>query len=145
MDNALQIEPGEETVAGHCGTCGHETRMFRGFVFNADGAYAVYLGTYTAAHPERGLSMAVSLRGWGAGSDTTAKECVALEWRITHREPGCRVLDADDTSWAGKPILGRMLSRHEAMSSGRGAEAFAVTDALWKADPRLAKALNGDA
>lgn len=145
MDNALRIELGEETVVGHCDSCGHETITFRGYVYNDEGAYAVYLCTYTASHPESGASMAVSIRGWGEGADNKVKECVALEWRNADSGPGCMVIDANKTSWASNHILGRMLSREEAITSGRGHEAFAITDAIWMADHRLPNALISDA
>jgi hypothetical protein len=99
--------------------------------------------SYTDAHPEYGVSMVVSLRGWGAAADATLKECVVLEWRNTDTGPGCRVIDGKETSWAKEPILGHFLSRAEALASGRAAEAFAVSDAVWLQDSRLAAAVHG--
>ena len=85
--------------------------------------------------------MAVSLRGWGDGADTAAKECVALEWRNGDSGPGCRVIDASETSWASNSILGQMLFREQAMTSGRASEALSATDAIWAGDERLSQAL----
>ena len=87
--------------------------------------------------------MAISLRGWGEGADASAKECIALEWLNTETGPGCRVVDAIDTSWAKEQMLGRMLSREEALASGRAAEAFAISDVVWLNDARLAGSVNG--
>ena len=143
MENTLAIEPGIETTVGHCDTCGHESKVFRGFVYAHDSAYALYVCYYTDSHPEQGVSMAVSLRGWGDGADPLIKECVALEWLTTDAGPGCRVVDAPDTSWAKEHILGRMLSREEALASGRAAEAFAVSDVVWVNDQRLPNSVNG--
>lgn len=143
MESAFRIEPGDETVVGQCDFCGHETRTFRGFVFNQEGAYAVYLCTYTSLHPELGVLMAVSLRGWGEGEDKATRECVSLEWINADNGPGCRVIDASETSWASNSILGKMLSREHAMMSGRASEAFSVTDAVWVEDERLSLALKG--
>ncbi len=141
MESTFQIELGDETVVGQCDSCGHETRTFRGFVFNQDGAYAVYLGTYTSSHPELGVAMAVSLLGWGEGEDEATRECVALEWKPAESGPGCRVIDASETSWASSKILGKMLSREQAMITGRASEAFRVTNAVWVNDERLSRAL----
>ncbi len=101
----------------------------------------MYLCTYTSSHPELGVAMSVSLRGWGDGAETSAKECVALEWRNGDSGPGCRVIDASETSWASNSSLGQMLSREQAMMSGRASEAFSVTDAAWVEDERLSRAL----
>lgn len=143
MESALVIEPGIEATVGHCDTCGHESKMFRGVVYENGGAYGLYVCHYTDSHPERGVSMAVSLRGWGDGTDPASKECVVLEWRNTDTGPGCRVVDAPGTSWAREQILGRMLSREEALSSGRAAEAFVVSDVVWHEDRRLPDSLGG--
>ena len=142
MDNASEVEPGAEKIIGHCDGCGHETRTFRGFVNDQDGAYAVYLCTYTASHPELGVDMAISMGGWGVGNESSLKQCVALEWRQSETGPGCRVIDASDSRWHGTDLLGRMLSREQAMNSAKATEAFAVTDAIWQSDQRLAAALD---
>ncbi|MFJ4144998.1 DUF2199 domain-containing protein [Pseudomonas sp. NPDC089734] len=142
MSKHLEIELGDEEVVGHCDTCGHETRTFRGFVYDQEGAYAIYLCTYTASHPESGVEMAVSIDGWGTGADPALKECVALEWYQGEAGPGCRVLDAPDSPWASHAILGRMLPRDQAMNAGKASEAFAISDAVWLNDQRLSAALN---
>ena len=143
MKNALAIEPGIEATVGHCDTCEHQSKIFRGFVYKSTGTYGAYACYYTASHPEQGVSMAVTLRGWGEGVDSSIKECVALEWRNTDTGPGCRVVNATGTSWANEPVLGRMLSREKALASGRAAEAFAVSDVVWLGDRRLPDALIG--
>jgi len=142
MNDLFRIEQGSEAVVGHCDTCGHETKTFRGFVYDDDGAFAVYACTFTVSHPENGVAMAISIRGWGDGADTDAKECVALEWRVINGGPGCRVVDAPGSRWAHEGTLGRMLLREDALSSGRAKEAFSVSDSVWMNDPRLSLALN---
>jgi hypothetical protein len=141
MGDTLAVEPGAEATVGHCDACGHESRLFRGFVYEDESTYAVYACCYTASHPEHGVSMAVSLHGWGEGADPSVKECVALEWRNTETGPACRMVDASETAWAKEQILGRMLSREQALASGRATEAFAVADAVWRHDQRLPDAL----
>jgi hypothetical protein len=143
MTTLFFVEPGVEAVTGHCDHCGHESRIFRGFVNTREGAYAVYIGAYTQAHPEFGVSLAVSLRGWGDGADPSIKECVVLDWRNTNSGPACMVAEASASTWAGEHILGRMLSRDEALTCGRAQEAFAVSDAVWQSDVRLSQALAG--
>lgn len=142
MGNVFNIEPGIEAAVGHCDTCGHESRLVRGFVYEGDGAFGFHACYYTDARPELGVAMAVSLRGWGDGADPMAKECVALEWLNTDTGPGCRVVDAKSTYWATQKVLGRMLSREEALACGRAVEAFAISDVVWLRDPRLPDALN---
>jgi hypothetical protein len=137
----LSVEASKETVIGHCDTCGHETRVFRGYIRQHGSAFGVYLARYTDSHPEYGASLAISLRGWGEGNDPGLKECIALEWRVTETGPECVVVDATTSPWGGEAFLGRMLSGEEALNSGRAQEAFLVSDAIWLADARLPLAL----
>lgn len=130
MESTLAVEPCIETTVGHCDTCGHDSKVFRGFVYEHGNALGLHLCHYTDSHPEQGVSMAVSLRGWGEGAAPSEKECVALEWLTTESGPGCRVVDAEKTSWAGEPMLGRMPSREEMLGTGRAKEAFGVSDVV---------------
>ena len=141
MGTVLEIKPGLESTVGHCDACGHESKTFRGFVYEDGDPFAIYACHYTDSHPEQGVSMAISLRGWGEGATPELKECVVLQWRNTETGPGCRVVDAQDTAWAREDILGRMLTRDEALASGRAKEAFTVSDAVWLSDRRLQEAL----
>jgi hypothetical protein len=61
---ALAIETGTEATSGFCDCCGHETRVFRGYVRKDGDAYAIYFGRYSVGHPERGVDFAVSINGW---------------------------------------------------------------------------------
>ena len=143
MESNVAIEPGPEATTGHCDCCGNESKAFHGFVYLDDQAHGLYLCTYTVGHPEFGVSMAVSLRGWGEGADPTEKECVALEWVQSETGPGCRVSDAATCPWGNESSLGRKLSREEALANGVAQEAFVVTDAVWAEDIRLSAALAG--
>jgi hypothetical protein len=139
---AIEIAPGVEAVTG-CDQCGHESRTFRGSIYEGNQALGIYLAAYTESHPELGVSMAVSLHGWGEDADTAAKECVALEWRNAENGPGCAIVDAKDSIWAKEAILGLQFSRELALSTGRAHEVFAITDLVWSADERLRAALGG--
>jgi hypothetical protein len=51
------------------------------------------------------------------------------------------VADAATLPWAGDPLLGRMLSRLEALADGSGKRALAIADALAHQDPRIGEFL----
>src|SRR5688500_18749553 len=101
----FEIEPGAEFVTG-CDQCGHESRTFRGLVYEGGDAFGIYLAAYTESHPEIGVSMAISLAGWGEGANPMTKECVALEWRNADSGTGCAVIDAANSIWAREAVLG---------------------------------------
>jgi hypothetical protein len=139
VKDTLRLEAGKEQITGHCDCCGNQTRVFRGFVYRGEVAYAVYMSAYTMDHPDHGVSMAVSVGGWGGS--TEQKECVALEWRVSDSGPGCMVIDAGTPRWAQEQSLGAMLSRSNVMNSERAKEAFAISDIVQQNDQRLSQAL----
>ena len=142
MNPSYTIETGTEAVTGQCACCGRDTHVFRGFVFRDQNAFAIYLAAYTDGHPEVGTSMTLSIRGWGDGADRTEKEAVNLHWHNTPTGPGCQVIEPEEAHFRPNPeFLGPMLTREQAMISGRAAEAFQIADAIWSSDARLSKTL----
>jgi hypothetical protein len=139
MTQQFQIEAGAEQVNGHCACCGRETRTFRGFIYEHGTAAGIYVARYTQSHPEVGVSMAISLGGWGRAD--SSKDCVALEWRDTDAGPSSMVVDAGTSIWATSAMLGHMLSREQVVSSSLAKRVFAVIDSVWAADSRLAGAV----
>jgi hypothetical protein len=142
MNPSYSIEPGSEAITGQCTCCGGNTHVYRGFVYRDQNAFAIYLIAYTDGHPEVGSSMTLSIRGWGDGADRAEKESVSLRWHKTPTGPGCSVVEPEEAFFReDRDFLGPMLTREEAMLSGRAAEAFQIADAIWSADARLAKSL----
>jgi predicted RNA-binding Zn-ribbon protein involved in translation (DUF1610 family) len=135
----LTIEPGKEVVAGHCDCCGQQTRIFRGLITRDSNAYAVYVASYTANHPELGVSIAIATGGWGA--DAAPRNCIVLDWRMSESGPACRIMDAASSRWAREATLGRMLSRSEARDQELFAETFRISDEIFNNDQRLSDAL----
>jgi hypothetical protein len=142
MSSPYTIEPGSQAATGLCNCCGRETQVFRGFVFRDQNAFAVYLATYTDGHPENGTSMTLSIRGWGDGADRGDKQAVNLLWYQSSTGPSCRIVEPEQALFRENlDFLGPMLTRDEAMSSGRATEAFQIAAAIWTSDSRLTQSL----
>jgi len=118
--------------------------LVRGFVSSERGAYAVYLARWSEGHPESGVEMLVSFGNWGEGSDASSRKAVLLEWQPLENGPGCRVLDARNTTWAREEsFYGCMLSREAALESSISSQAFEIADAVYEKDARFREFIQG--
>jgi hypothetical protein len=88
--------------------------------------------------------MLVSFGNWGEGSDASSRMAVLLEWQRMEDGPGCRILDARNTTWArDESFYGRMLSREAAIESSISSQAFAIADAVYGNDARFREFIQG--
>ena len=132
----LSLEPDGSREDEPCPCCGEPTRTVWGYLYADGDAHGVYFARWAAVHPERGLTLVVSLGGWGGG-DATARQAVGLECRALAGGPGFMVVDAADTPWGGEALLGRMLSRAEALAGPARDEALAAAELIVGADARV--------
>ena len=110
----------------------------RGFVY-ADGApRAAYLVRWAPGRPQHDAEIGVSFGGWGDGQSEADRQLVALRHRVLNGGPAFMVVDGQDSPWTGDTVLGRPLSRTEALAS-LAKEAFSVVDAVGAQDARVAK------
>jgi hypothetical protein len=135
----LRVEPGSETLLPNCPCCGGSTRVVRGVVYAEDAPRAAYLVRWAPGRPEHDADIAVSIGGWGEGESAADRRLVALKHRVLEGGPAFMVVDGQGTPWTGDAVLGRPLSRKEALASPLSKEAFAVVDAVGAEDERVAK------
>jgi hypothetical protein len=131
------IEPGEATDLGPCQCCGGCTRVLRGFVSTREGAArAVYIVRWAPGRPQHGAVVALSIGQWG-GASPSGRACFAFEHHVGQR-PGFMVTDAGSSPFANHmDLLGRMMTREEALASPEKQEAFDILDAIGEQDARL--------
>jgi hypothetical protein len=131
------LETGNDSTGAKCSCCERVTRKISGWVLLDGNAHAAYLAMWTDGHREFGVSMVLSIGGWGGGS-VEERSAVALEWKALPSGPSCAVQDAATTRWASDAgVLGRMLSRTEVLNSWLGEEAFRVSDVVFAQDSRF--------
>jgi hypothetical protein len=133
---ALRVEPGSETLLPSCPCCGGTTRVVRGVVYAGDTPRAAYLVRWAPGRPEHDADIAVSIGGWGAGENPADRRLVALRHRVLDNGPAFMVIDGQGTPWTGDTVLGRPLSRTEALAS-LAKEAFSIVDAVGAQDERV--------
>jgi hypothetical protein len=136
VSHELQVDPDGLNDVGSCPDCGNPTRVVWGYVSAGGEPRAVYFARWTPGHRERGAQLLISLGEWGEGARRETRRAVGLECRMGSEVPSFMVVDASALPWSDE-ILGRKLSRDDAIASEASAEAFRVVDALWKMEPRF--------
>ena len=76
----ITIELADRIDDGNCPCCGRKTTTLTRFVYADGDAHGVYYAGFTDEHPDRIVSVALSLGEWGEGSE--AKDRVAFALRI---------------------------------------------------------------
>jgi hypothetical protein len=127
----------EEPLIVTCDCCGApETRLTR-FVKRDGDAYAVYLVRYVDGQQMHPACAVVSLGTWGV--DGVPPDRVAFALRIPHHpdEYQVEVIDGAELAWKKSEILGRKLSRDEALAHPWLPEVYRLFDHMVENDAPL--------
>jgi hypothetical protein len=138
-----QVEPDGSNDAGVCADCGNRTQVIWGYIYESGEPRAVYYARWTPAHVDRGVQLLVSFGEWGEGADPSTRRAVGLECKMGFEVPSFMVIDAATLPWAGD-VLGRTMTRSEALASDAAEEAFGLVNALWEQEPQLRQFLLGE-
>jgi hypothetical protein len=104
------------------------------FVYRDGDAYAVYYAAFSDNHPDRVVSMVVSLGEWADDARPDQRTAFALLLRSGPENYEVTVVDGETSPWHGATILGRFLSRAGALSHPWLKEVFHVADHVCEAD-----------
>lgn len=127
----------EEPSASRCECCGGMTVRLTRFVSRDGDPFAVYYAKYASNHPGDELAMLISLGEWGESG--TPERRVAFHCRVRPIEDSYGVMLADGAAspWSEVNILGRLLTRDEALKHPWKQTAFEVLDEAFVQDPSL--------
>jgi hypothetical protein len=129
----------EEPRRSTCNCCGAEIVALTRFVYFDEDAYAVYYAKVYLGHEPRAIQAYVSIGHWGEEANPADRDAFALEIR----QEGVRVGDAATSPWPNVEIMGRGLSREEALSHARIGDVFEITDVMPDHDPVLNELRSG--
>ncbi|HLJ54159.1 MAG TPA: hypothetical protein VKT77_03915 [Chthonomonadaceae bacterium] len=133
----LRLELGGSNLTGECPCCGNRSQTVWGYVRLDGDAHAVYYARWTEGHRERGLTVTVSLGGWGGG-DAGERVTVSMHCRPDPGGPQIMVIDGEEPPAEGAAVLGTMLKRAEVVGRPVAKQAFDVVDLVFVNDPRVA-------
>src|SRR5438093_2037962 len=115
----IKIESEEPVQSSPCSDCGSLTTTLTRFVYEDDDAFAIYYARFTEAHPEHPVKLAVGLGNWDEAAPPDDRQSFALDLRVVESRYEVMVTDADASPWKNAKVIGRMLSRTEALSHPR--------------------------
>lgn len=118
-----------------CPCCSGRTTRLTRFVYSDGNPHAVYYASYSDRHPEKWISVLVSLGEWGEGSKPKDRVAVPLRIRSTAAEYQVSLVDATESPWHGTKFLGRILDRRQALKHPLKPEVFHITDHIVTDDP----------
>ncbi|MEY4198771.1 MAG: hypothetical protein RLZZ265_511 [Verrucomicrobiota bacterium] len=125
---------------GPCECCGCMSRLVTGLVRRHGEQYACFQVNWTLGQLARhGASVYVILGRWGDDATAADRFAVAMHYRNDAETRGLMIVDADQTSIATNPLVGRTLRRDEVVGTPLADEVFELIDFLWLTDGRLAE------
>lgn len=131
---------GRTENARPCVDCGLSSPHISGFVSGPDGPVAAYFAS-THTHAGGAARIDVTLGTWGV--DPPADDHVTFSCEL--KVAGAMALDAPVSLTDAPPILGRMLSREEALGHALVGEFWSVVDAIGEQDPAIHEEVYGEA
>jgi hypothetical protein len=127
-----------------CACCGRRTNTVWGDVSAQGAALAVYYVQWTAEAPEHDVNIDLVIGAWGEGTAPTDRFLASLLYRPSSEGGSFMVTDGRSRLPTKQDLCSRAMDRAEVIGTPLAHEVFALLDALWLSDPRLAevKALN---
>jgi len=108
-------------------------------------AQAVYFAAFSDNHPEQVVSVLLSLGPWWEGAGPEGRVAFGLRIWLTKESFNVGVVDAEGVGWPNSKLMGRRLSRAEALSHPRINDAFHISDHIVAEDPEIRAYLNAAA
>jgi len=110
-----------------------------GLVRRDEEPYAAYQVHWTRNQVlKHGAEFYIVLGQFGDGTTSADKFAVALHFFVEEDRHGFMVVDADQTSIASHPLVGRALPRSSVVDTPLAEEVFELVDAIWLEDEHIA-------
>jgi hypothetical protein len=140
LHRALSIESTGEKVHGPCGCCGNVTRTVWGFAHRQSGdTLASYFVSWTVDSPHHDVYVDMIIGRWGEGVSIADRKAVSLAYRAA--EGSFMVIDAGERPLATSPLVCAALAPEQVVDLPLSFIAYAIVDAIWLQDARIAEVL----
>ena len=131
----MSLELGPEDAPFPCEDCGGATRVVRGGVRSDGRDRAVYVAAQTEGH--RPVALAISLGKFGKDTAPEDRVLFTLLARVEEGKIELMVVDPERCPFECAEVLGRQLSRADAMARSEIQEMFRIAELVAREDPRL--------
>lgn len=125
-------------TSGHCDCCGHASQTIWGGLAGDDGPLAAWFAGWTVGRPDHMPTIDLVLGPWGEGTRALDRVLVSLRYRPAQGGGALMVVDAAGGARDRRDLCGRALARNEVVGTPLAGQVFALIDALWLTEPRMA-------
>jgi hypothetical protein len=116
------------------------TRRVWGLVHRGDSTEAAYFVQWTPGSVDsHGANFDLIIGRWGEGSTPSKRMAVSLAFQRSAIGPGFAIIDATGRDFAESELVGKALRQTEVVNTPIGTQAFAIVDAIWLNDGRIAE------
>jgi hypothetical protein len=116
------------------------SRSVGGYVYGIDDPCAAYFVQWTLGQvPKHGANIDFIIGDWGHGKTATDRSAVSLEYHLTDGGPGVVVIDAHGRDHADGKMAKHVLGRDDVLGKPIAEDVFALCDAIFALDERLAE------
>jgi hypothetical protein len=138
------IEFNDRVKSFTCPHCGEESMTVWGWVSKDNAAHAAYFANLMTGHLEASVRLTISIGGWGEEENLAKRKWIFIEARPVAGSYEMMVREPEESLYSGKPILGKAMTRSEALASSLVQEFFAVADHIANNDPAVKSYLIGE-
>ena len=135
----FEVELGGSKEFGPCECCGNMSRTVWGFVNSGSITRAAYYVQWTPKKLDHGANFDLVVGTFGEGSLAKDRFAVSLAYRVVQNGPEFMVIDAAHRPHAKGDLAGRALQRAEVIGRPLANEVFALVDAIYLMDDRIAE------
>ena len=114
------------------------------FVSQDNDAFAVYYAAFSVDHAEKKVVGVVSLGEWWNDEVPESRVAFAFEMWPDNDNYNVGIINANESDWADVNIIGRKLSRDEALEHPWLNEVFHITDHMTDEDPEIIAFFEGE-
>lgn len=136
MASRYEIEASDPHLF-NCDCCDGLTVRLTRFVYRDGDAFAVYYATYSSNHSDNELAMLVSLGEWGEDSEPSQRDAFYCRVRPTGDSYEVMLGNAAESGWSEVELVGKKLSRAEALAHPSKATVFEIVDEAFLHDGQL--------
>lgn len=131
------LEVGEDERVQQCDCCPAASSVGHGFVYRGDSPFAVYYAGWSAAHRERGVTLAIAIGEWHQGSNVGQRTCVGIAAYEGEHDILFTFINPEASPWSNTSLLGPMIRRDEALSHPMRAEFLSVAEEIVRSHPAV--------
>jgi len=134
----IEYEAKNEAEFGPCPDCGEMTKRVWGWVYRHDAAIAAYFVEWTPRHPQQDAMFDLIIGGWGEGSGPKDRKAISVGYRVVQTGPSFMVQDANARKVGSSPLVSEAMDRKDVIGHPIAECVFAICDAIYVGDSRIA-------